>query len=140
MDAYDRLVYSAFGVADVINPENQIAAASAALVRGLELELDNGRLQVGTIYIRQAVAKLRSREFDSLIGNFPAPETQHDLETAIISAADRMVLDTAPGVSPDDLMRISTAVVAKVIAWAQCRPDALRDAAMSPGVSSTPEG
>lgn len=136
MDVHERIVYRAFGVPDVLDEENQLKAASAALLRAAKTQTnDQSALPwqcVAQAYVEAGVRMLREHQLDAVIGGFVLPSPQDSGMSAAVaqlvsSAHDRVVELAGSQVPAPDARALAASLVGVVVAWIQKHPDAVRE-------------
>jgi hypothetical protein len=160
LDAYDRLVYRAFGVPDSLTPEHQLRAAGAGLLRrclsNRAADDDYGETTVlsnlyvyqeaSTHWIEAAAGELRQGTFDPLLGQYEEASdrsrtpTEARLCTAIFNQAEQ----TRAGYQSSNLtgnlgMALAREVLIAVMETASAM-SALREAQLDLEVNRTHRG
>jgi hypothetical protein len=140
MDAYDRVVYRALGVSDLLSPEHQLTAAAVALLKAAEIPIDEQHPKAATTlaawrdvalaFVEAGANMLRHHALDGAIGGYDRPDRA--IARAISEGQSRVMAirekTNAPilGPIPDEEARnLATALVDRVVEWAKANPDGL---------------
>lgn len=136
MDTYLRFVFRAFGVPDVLAEENQLKAASAALLRTSGIDTDpQSELPwqlAAQAYVEMGATLLREHQIDAAIGNYTAP-FPHDTGvrgavSELQTGADARARELSGGDVPaEESQALASSFVETVVTWAHTNPDGLRE-------------
>ena len=135
MDLYDRIVYRALGVPDLLSPDNQQKAAATALLAETSIPLGDGNLkaawrEVAGAFVEARAELLRTNAMDGAIGKYERPGIALD---GFVKEGQRRVVtgrEQAHGVDlgtipEEDALSLATTLLDLVVKWAYDNPDGL---------------
>jgi hypothetical protein len=129
---YERIVAQAFNVPDVLTDENQIKAATAALLRlanffGPDPAHRNNYELVAAHNISTVTTMLERHELDSTIGGYLGDQAREGACARLANA----VLTHLSGVpnlpASEDQRHLATVTISHVVDWITSHPDAVHD-------------
>jgi hypothetical protein len=140
MDAYDRVVYRALGVSDLLSPEHQLTAAAVALLKAAEIRIDEQHPKAATTlaawrevalaFVETGANILRHHALDGAIGGYDRPDRA--IARAISEGQSRVIAirekTNGPILGPipdEDARNLATALLDRVVDWAKANPDGL---------------
>jgi hypothetical protein len=140
MDPYDRIVYRALGVSDLLSSEHQMTAAAVALLKAAEIPIDEEHpdaastlaawRDVALAFVEAGANMLRHHALDGAIGGYDTPDRA--IARAISEGQSRVMAirekTNAPvwGPIPDeDARNLATALTGRVVEWAKANPEGL---------------
>ena len=136
MDAYGRIVCKAFGVPDVLADDNQLKAASAALLRATGIGIDDQSALLWQLaaqaYIETATTMLREHRLDAVIGEYALP-FPHDsgigtaIAELIANARDRVRDLAGTKLHAPEAKVLASSLIDVLISWVRANPNCLRE-------------
>ena len=136
MDGYERILYRAFDVSDLLSDENQLRACSFALLQAAEIEIDavtvNPWQRCAQAYVESAAKMLGDHRMDAAIGgyasDFPVDTGASGATAELISMAHDRAAELAGSAPPAEGARaLASTLVETIVTCAHSNPDALRD-------------